>query len=282
MDSAGLNSKQYFVAGLFYPDVKLKYPDEYSQEEFKKMVVNHVRIDKVPTPFISTFITPLSPIHRAFKNREGAIVTIIDPAKLQTPFFFAKAFVFNLEIRQGKYCGVGEYLIWGKVPSQAIVASFKISDLERIAADHGDIEDMLGIGEIQRQEKCDERLRRALSKGPGRLDSNSGFIVGKLLNLLGIPQSHGELVAEKIVSSWRLRRTGSWENFKSGLNSAFAASFGLPSPLPSSQSNMSGVLGGDEVHGDEVDVDVVDVDELDADWSSGDYVMVHNESEEHF
>ena len=101
IDSAGINSKQLIVAGLFASDADVKPPDEFSSDEFKNHVTNHVRINRVLTPFISTFMTPLSPIYRALKAREGAIVTIIDATKLQTPVYSAKTLVFDMNLRNG-------------------------------------------------------------------------------------------------------------------------------------------------------------------------------------
>lgn len=234
IDSMGVNSKQHLVAGLFASDMKLRLPTEYAQEDFKELVLRHVRIEHLPTPFISTFITPLSPIHRASKKGEGAMITIIDPTKLLTPCYSAKALVLNLGLRNGWYCGVGEYLIWGRVPSQAIVASVKISDLEKIAAEDQEIGELLQVDKIQSHGSCGDKLRRALSTGPGRLDRSSGFTVGRLLKRLEIPQSHTEAVAKNITCSWRFDRNGMWEEFKEGLHAAYGA------PLVSPQSNGHG------------------------------------------
>lgn len=239
VDSIGINSRQHLVAGLFASDLQIRSPAEYSKEDFKNLVLHHVRIDKVPTPFISTFITPLSPIHRAFQRGQGAIVTIIDPSKLRTPLFSAKALVFKLGLRNGWYCGIGEYLIWGRVPSQAIVASFKVSDLEKIAAEDPEIANILQVDKIQSHGSCGDKLRKALSTGPGKLDSLSGFIVGRLLRRLGIPQSHSEAVAYNITRSWgfgRDGRDGTWDQFSEGLSDAYTAP-SEHSPLVSSQSN---------------------------------------------
>lgn len=259
VDSMGINSKQHLVAGLFASELKLKSPEEYSVDDFRNLVLQHVRIMHVPSPFISTFMTPLSPIHRALKKREGALVTIIDPSQLQTPIYSAQALVSNLALREGWYCGVGEYLIWGSVPSQAIVTSFKISDLERIAAEDQAIGEILQFDQIEASVSCGDPLRRALARGPGKVDHSSGFTVGRLLRRLSVPQSHSEAVAGNITCSWKFGHAGTWDDFSDGLRAAYAISsersayFASPAQpsvheedAPDSQSDDYVIVGSEE------------------------------------
>lgn len=248
------------MAGLFASDSRIKLADEYSPDEFKSLVISHIRIKKVATPFISTFITPLPSIHRGLNKKEGAIITVIDPSNVRTPIYSAKGFVYGMDIRQGRYDGRGEFLIWGKVPSEAIVSSFKISDLEQIAAEDDDIGEILQVDQIQKH--TGKRLRSILANGPGRLDHHSGSTIGKLLRLLSIPEIHAENVAINIARSWGIRR-GHWEDFEAGLNSGFAPVLApspdpLPSPLPTPVSlRQSNVIDLEEGTDDNLDDDVV-------------------------
>lgn len=212
-------------------------------------------------------MTPLSPIYRALKAREGAIVTIIDATKLQTPVYSAKTLVFDMNLRNGWYCGVSEYLIWGKVPTEAIVSSFKVSELEKIASEHKDIGDMLQVNKMQNFKttvgSSRKSLRTMLSKGPGKLDHDSGLVVGKLLKLLNISKTYSEGVALNFTRSWQFSMDGSWDEFKTGLNEAFVRS-SLLSPPATTRSQLS--------------VSVPGVGECAVNGSDDDYVMIENES----
>lgn len=260
IDSAGINSKQMLIAGLFASDSRIKLIEEYSPEEFKNLVIRHIRIEKAPTPFISTFITPLPTIHRALNKQEGAIITIIDPSKVRTPIYSARGLVYGMNIRQRKYDGRGEFLIWGAVSHEAIVATFKISDFERIAAENADIGDILQVDQIRKS--TGKRLRSILATGPGRLDYPSGATIGKLLRLLSIPKTYAGQFATNITRSWIINR-GSREEFMAGLDAGLAST---PSPSPAPSPSLfptpasiaqSNIIDLEESAGDDSDDDIV-------------------------
>ena len=233
----GINSKQLFLAGMFAAGAPFKSPEEYSPGQFKQLVMHHVRIDKVLTPFISTFEAPLSPIHRALHKQEGAIVTIFDSNKIQTPIYSAKSLVSNMEIRRSRYDGRTEYLIWGEILTEAIVATFKISELQRIATEDKEIGNILQLNQLSKRGLRDmTSLGTVAHNRSVRLSRQSGLSVGKLLQLLGISKIYVEEVATSIARSWQFYRRGAWDEYIHGVKEVFKLP--LPQGPPMAQSTL--------------------------------------------
>ncbi|KAF9885531.1 hypothetical protein FE257_012859 [Aspergillus nanangensis] len=205
VDSQGINSKRLFVAGL---GDNLNYfaPEEISTDQFKDHVLKHLNIEK-----------------RALWNEEGAIISIIDPKEIENPIFSAEKILRQLGERpHGWYTGVGEYLIWWKVPSSAIVCSFKASEVLQIAAKFPHISEVLQLPKLASAETSGAPLRRKLSQGPGKLDKETGLVIGNFLALVGVPHEYAPLVGEGMVKSWWMDHRGlSWSGFLDGLNEAY-------------------------------------------------------------
>lgn len=205
-------------------------------------------ITRSVSPFVSTFQSLLAPVHRAIRAKEGAIISIIDPSRLETRVYSAKALVRDLNINIKGYCGMGEYLIWGKVPTPAIICSFTASNLMRIAEEDEEIGQILQLHQIEFSQRNRARLRMALSQGPGELDFGCGLIVGRLLRKLGVPSPYVENVAVGLSRSWRFSR-GNHENFLKGVWEAYVLSISAPTgiapttttPLPAPSHPPSGV-----------------------------------------
>ncbi|PKY02534.1 hypothetical protein P168DRAFT_305826 [Aspergillus campestris IBT 28561] len=223
VDSQGVNSKKLFLAGLFADGVDYFSPEQLEQGEFDNFVKTHVSIEKSPTPFISTFTSMLAPLHRALRNQEGAMISIIDTTKLQSPVFSARDLVRRLKINIRGYHGGGEYLIWAKVPSAAIVCSYKASTLLKIANEVADIGSILQLETISSFRLARPALHHALRNGPGGRDLESGMTIGKLLSMIGVSREHCKFVSEGLTYSWRFARDGSLEEFHAGVEEGYNA-----------------------------------------------------------
>ncbi|KAE8353999.1 hypothetical protein BDV28DRAFT_164582 [Aspergillus coremiiformis] len=227
------------LAGLFIDQLDYFAPNDIEENEFDQHIVNHTSIAKVPTPFISTFQSMLCPVHRAIQHKEGAIVTIIDSKKLQTQVFSAKRFIRKIGLKVGNYTGAGEYLIWGKVASSAIICSFKISSLLQITSEYPHIESILQLGVIGTFEKAGRPLHRALANSQHQLDHKSGLVIRELLTRLQVPQQYCHIVAEGIVYSWRFnRKDGSWQDFFEGVRGGDSSQPEVPLPHILDADNM--------------------------------------------
>lgn len=183
---------------------------------------------KSSSPFISTFKSLLAPVHRALRAREGAIVSIVDSSKLQTEAYSAQRLVGELNINIPGYQGVGEYLIWGRIPTPAIVCSFTINNLIRITEEDKDIRRLLQLGEIESFQRNRRKLHRTLSQGSGKADCRSGLTVGRLLAKLNLPSSHIEGVAMGLLYSWRFSRNGMLDDYLKGAKEGYLAPTTVP------------------------------------------------------
>ncbi|PYI05780.1 hypothetical protein BO78DRAFT_286211, partial [Aspergillus sclerotiicarbonarius CBS 121057] len=221
IDSQGVNSKRLFLAGLFADGREQFSPEDISQEQFSEYFLRHAHIEKTPSPFISTFISMLSPVHRALWNKEGAIISIIDTKKLDTALYSAKDNFRKHNLRIRGYDGRGEYLVWGRIPSAAIICAVKISTIQQLADEHTEIGKLLQLEKIASHKFNRRKLHEDLARGAGNLDRASGFAIGKLLFSIDLPFEFSTDVSEGLFHSWRLKRTGSWESFHEGVDAGY-------------------------------------------------------------
>ncbi|KAL2813572.1 hypothetical protein BJX63DRAFT_431913 [Aspergillus granulosus] len=237
VDSQGINSRDLFVAGLFRsPETAMFAPDTISKEEFKLRVMNHIGRKHISSPFISTFQSALAPIHRGLWKKEGATVAIIDSTHLKQPqVFSAKHFCRTNSVRIGRtYNGGGEYLIWGMIPKDAIVCSFKITTLCEVAAGDPDIERFLQLNTIAAYKKARRPLHQAMEKGAMYLDQRAGAAVGRLLSSLGVPNEYYKAISEGLAYSWRVKTKHiPWRDFFEGVDLGYRGEYVLPSHSPS-------------------------------------------------
>ncbi|KAL4804777.1 hypothetical protein BDV18DRAFT_161864 [Aspergillus unguis] len=234
VDSQGVNSKAMFVAGWF-SDTSNKYytPDILTDDEFCRKFESHIRIEPTASPFISTFKSALAPVHRGLRSQEGASISIIDTTKLKSNIYSAMAFVRDHKVKIGTYSGAGEYLVWGQVNSDAIIGTFKVTALERLASEHPDIDKLLQLDRIATSKRNRRALHQAMARNAVHPDKRAGSTVGKLLLFLNIPQEYCKEVSRGIVYSWRInRRNMPWHDFFEGVDLGYRGNVALPSLGP--------------------------------------------------
>ncbi|PYH53449.1 uncharacterized protein BO96DRAFT_482097 [Aspergillus niger CBS 101883] len=168
IDSQGVNSKTLLLAGLFADGRQIFMPEDICQEEFTGYFLNHVHIEKTPSPFISTFCSMLAPIHRALWNKEGAIISIIDTKKLDTKVYPAIKLFREQNLRIRGY-------------------DVKISTIQQLADEHVEIGQFLQLEKLISHQYNRKQLHDDLAKESGQLDRISGFKIGKFLNSINLP-----------------------------------------------------------------------------------------------
>ncbi|GLB13939.1 hypothetical protein AtubIFM61612_001352 [Aspergillus tubingensis] len=196
VDSQGVNSKMLFLAGLFADGRQFFTPGDISKEEFINYFSRHVHIDKTPSPFISTFRSMLSPVHRALWNKEGAIISIIDTHKLDTDVYPAIKLFREQNLRIRGYDGRGEFLL---------------------ADEHVEIGQFLQLDKLASHKYNRKQLHGELARDAGKLDRTSGYAIGKFLNSINLSFEFSREVSEGLFHSWRLKRQGTWESFHEGV-----------------------------------------------------------------
>ncbi|KAL4998202.1 hypothetical protein BDV10DRAFT_194511 [Aspergillus recurvatus] len=219
VDSQGVNSKTQFVAGLFSSLTKNYFaPDTVAEDEFCRFFKNHIRPQDTPSPFISTFNSVLAPLHRSLRNKEGASITIFNSKKLKSKVYSARDFVYEHDLKTKTYNGAGEYLVWGQISDDAIVCSFKITTLLRIATEHPDINELLQLDWIATSKSNRKHLHKTMARNAMFLDKRAGATMGKLLSLLDVPQEFWRDASEGMAYSLRVKtRCIPWGDFFQGV-----------------------------------------------------------------
>lgn len=211
--SQGINSPTQIVAGMFARSNSVAFsPTELDDESFLGFVKSHVTRTPVSSPFISTFKSLLAPIHRALRNGQGAIISIIDSSQVPTEIFKATPLVEITKTALRKWKGYGEYLIWGEVPASAIAHTFTISMLEEIASDHPDIGEFLQLELIRNRELCNCYLYSDLAANLPPSQDGFAEILDRLTGLLGLRGDIKDLVAREFKQTWTEKFLGQkWE-----------------------------------------------------------------------
>ncbi|KAJ5944648.1 hypothetical protein N7516_004816 [Penicillium verrucosum] len=216
--SQGVNSKTGFLAGLFCNGEWFDHED-FPKDRFESFFRSHVTKEKVKTPFISTSHSPLAPLHRAIANQNSAMLTVIDTSKLETKVFYAHPLAIRTRTFTYSWKGYGEYLIWGRIPLEAIAFSVEITSLETIVQSHPDVARLLQTALIRSFLRCNKKLRDMLAvkrKSPFQ----SGRTLGKLLTILDVPTIHWDNIASRFAKSWGWKYAKETALFHSGLRSA--------------------------------------------------------------
>ncbi|OJK03033.1 hypothetical protein ASPACDRAFT_13835, partial [Aspergillus aculeatus ATCC 16872] len=256
VDSQGINTKNLLVAGLFDDWDRYFSPNTIRPEKFVEYFRKHVHIEEVPSPFISTFKSMLSPVHRAIRNKEGALISVIDTKGLDFVYSARNLFrTHKVRVGNSYYNGAGEFLIWGKVPSSNIICSFKVSTLEQIADEHNDIAEILQLDTIALY-KCNRNaLKAALSQRGHYSDRTSGNIIGKLLSLLQVRFEYSDEIGRGMFYSWRLRKPDNpGEAFYEGIRTGYGHSPETPMTAVEHQHREVYVISDDEDDDDDESV----------------------------
>lgn len=205
--SQGTNTRDLFEAGKFKNGQSAFYlPNEIPRSHFLEEFKLHVTKARVETPFISTFLHPLSPIHRAIHSRQEAMVTIIDPSKLDTPVFKAYPLVPLTGTATPCWRGNGEYEIWGRVRKEAIVCTFRISELV-VTTRSSKIREFLQLKLIKSHKRCNKKLYKALASNFRKNEDHSSTLLD-LTKLLKVPPAYRDFVVAALQEAW----TGGFAN----------------------------------------------------------------------
>ena len=204
VNSQGTNTRTFFIAGAFS---ELKSPEEglkleqMGREDFLLAFRNHVLRVHVKSPFISTFKSPLAPIHRALRYQDSAVVSVIDPSKLETSLFKATPLAKITETDYSKWSGMGEYEVWESIPSAAIVCTFDINTLLMIAHDNPLIGGFLQLPLIHNSKYCSAPMYIQLAR---KLESHHEHdtALSRLMALLNVPPEYRRQMCNCFKESW--------------------------------------------------------------------------------
>ncbi|KAJ5386803.1 hypothetical protein N7509_009344 [Penicillium cosmopolitanum] len=211
-NSHGLNTRTLLMAGAF---AKAESPVErvmlegMGREDFLLAFKNHVTRERVDSPFISTFKSPLAPIHRAVRHQDGAVICVIDPSKLETNVFKAVPLVEMTNTTLRSWKGFGEYEVWEKIEGPAIVCTFDIGTLMSIDHDSPVIGGFLQLPIICGYGTCSNALHVRL-KSILKSHHDHDMALSRLMELLEVPEQY----RASMCHCFKKLKTGHRKNLK--------------------------------------------------------------------
>jgi hypothetical protein len=204
-NSQGINHRNGYVAYIFTDRLgSIPSPEEYTRDTFRAMVENHVRMHQIPSPFISTSVDPLVAIHRALRQEDHAIISLVDTTQLDQSLIFSMHELMNqYDIKIRGYTGRKEYPIWGAISKSALVMTFRIDELLKIAEQNTDIKAVLKPDLIADSPRYWTHLTKGLAQGNSETGPGAGRAIGKLLRLLDLPPDYVDDAAALLNQSWK-------------------------------------------------------------------------------
>lgn len=208
-NSQGINNPSLIMAGMFAKSNSVTFsPADLNEDTFLGYVKSHVTKAPVKSPFISAFQSLLAPVHRALHNSQGAMISVIDTAKVPTEVFKAVPLVELTKTALINWKGYGEYLIWGEVPASAIACTFTISKLQEIATAHCDIGQFLQLEQIRERHHCSRFLYSDLAANVPPSQDDHAEILDRLTGLLELCGNVKALVAQEFHHTWTKKFRG--------------------------------------------------------------------------
>ncbi|PGH28107.1 hypothetical protein AJ80_00365 [Polytolypa hystricis UAMH7299] len=226
--SAGINSKLQFVAGMFAEGpTYFPHPHQSDSRMITSMARSHLSRFEIESPFISCSSSPLVAIHRMLRSNQSAFFSIIDLSKLNPDMVFSAQEILMKRPLSKKitrrYTGVSDFMIWGQIPDSCIITAISAADILNMTYHHPDIASLLQLDVIQSFPYSRRDMHNRMARTAIWADQSAGKVFGKLFQLLNIPESYAQELATIFTRAWRLRclQRGSFTGLMDGLRSYF-------------------------------------------------------------
>ena len=118
------------------------------------------------------------------------------------------------------YDGDTEWLIWARVPEEAILSTISIDSLREYIASHPDLESLLHFQRIQKA-KTWYGYAPFLKAKAAKIDFSAGQSVGGFLAFSGIPEKYMNSTALSIAKAWKLRKMNDLKKKQDYLNGVY-------------------------------------------------------------
>lgn len=246
-NSGGMNSANKFIAGMWDQDTTAPIPDHSTIHPriVSTLVRMHLTRINVSSAFISLSTSPLGVFHRALRAGK-ANISILDTSKMnQSHLFSVFPFLRHEPIMYGsdgksRYFGQGEWLVWGIIPSEAIITTFSTDTLFSISTEYPSIGKLLQLHLIKKAKFNRAPLTRKLGSKNVMSDVHSGRCMGQFLKLLNVPQSHISTLAMLFATKWSWRSPGDKRAaYLQGVQRGFISAYSLKLPQPDAEDTES-------------------------------------------
>ncbi|MCJ1479614.1 hypothetical protein MMC13_008300 [Lambiella insularis] len=215
-NSQGQNSPEGFTAGAFTGLGLVTHPrsqPELLSLDYLTPAQIHLTRTEIATPFVSVWHSLLPALHRGLRSSAGPCISIIDlPVDSKQQNRYPRAVPVGAVVKELKnrgmyelnYTGGSEWLVWGGIEEQEVIATFSMEafrDLVRSYPDW-DLERVFRLDGIENSQRY-HAYRAHLEATSIPLTRGVGEAVGFLAGWIGLPEAKLELLARSIAYVWR-------------------------------------------------------------------------------
>lgn len=206
--SQGSNSSEGFVASHFEDHDGLPLPPDYSDHDLENTIRKHLsKHEDFKSPFISTSSCLIKVMRRAIKASEKAQdltscrISIIDTQKVGQGdvIFYARPYreLFRTKgVYPWRYSAEEEYLVWGGIPREAILADLSLQGLSSFIAEDSvlsrSFDTDVSLGKVQ-------KMCRTLKGKQTPLTSELVAGIARLIASLGMEINTSPAIIAKLV-----------------------------------------------------------------------------------
>lgn len=184
--------------------------------------LNNAGIDQtgVPSPWVSTSNLLIWVLRMAIKRADpSGRISVIDTSKLDHRAIFHVLPFYN-ELKKKRpftkggfnYRGSHEHLVWHKVPAEAVVKTFSLSQLTSFAAESKALERLLRLDQLATAKSSGSDIIKQLKGADIRINGRVAANMAQVVGSLGLDHdSSREMLARavsEIAQGWALRAEG--------------------------------------------------------------------------
>ncbi len=211
----GLNSSTGFRAGRYTGTTDaIPPPLDMMDAAFEAESNKHLSKNMTgATSFISVRDNILPAFHEAMHKSNASIAVInLEAANSNTRVYSAALAIRKLNKafgrawhKENQYRGSGEWLVWGEIPQQAVIATFTIKQLYAAfdAIGFSRIPTYLGFETIREHNHL-IKLRKSFRSTPRRVCHAAGVAIGIMVKSMGVPDRFLGNVVQVFVRDWEL------------------------------------------------------------------------------
>jgi len=142
------------------------------------------------------------------------------------------------------YDGDTEWLIWARIPGEAILSTISIDSLREYIKSHPDLEDLLHFKRIQKARSW-YGYAPFLKAKAAKIDFGVGQTVGSFLAVCGIPQKYMQSTALSIAKMWKFRGLNDGKKNQDYVKGVYAGFAGHNSPGDSATDDSPAISDDD-------------------------------------
>lgn len=222
-ESSGANSKTRFVAGLWQdnPDL-ITNPNSVGSQIFILLARVHLSRIEMKSCFISLTQNPLDAIRRAM-NHQPSYISVFDTSKLSL-VYSAQAILKDDPIiygaaRNREYIGKNEWLVWGDISTEAIIATVKIDPMCNLPKRY---RELFQFDTLRKYHAYGRTLHSRLVGENRKVSQKDGVLFGYLFQEIDLSFAFAEELAMVLAKAWHMKsKNGDFTGFLQGVRLSY-------------------------------------------------------------